>query len=59
MRTLVTDSHSRSKFIDTADPSWYSRVLRTLARDYPEISDKVWATAISENAVERIEEKQQ
>ena len=42
-----------SKFtIDTADPSWFPRVLRTLARDYPEINDKVWSTAIGENAAD-------
>lgn len=33
-----------------AHPSWYPKVLETLARDYPEISEEVWATAISENA---------
>lgn len=40
----------RPKFIETADPSWYKRVLQTLARDYPKISEDVWATTISENA---------
>jgi hypothetical protein len=38
--------------LDGADPSWFPRVLRTLARDYPGISDKVWSTAIEENAAE-------
>lgn len=33
-----------------ADPSWYPMVLRTLARDYPKISEDVWGTTISENA---------
>lgn len=41
----------RPRFIDTADPSWYKQVLEVLDRDYPKISDKVWGTAISENAV--------
>lgn len=40
--------------IAAADPTWYPQVLRTLARDYPEISDKVWTKAVVENAVERI-----
>ena len=44
-------------FIDSADPSWYPMVLRTLARDYPEISKKVWETTITENAIERTEKK--
>lgn len=43
------------RYIDTADPSWYKRVLRTLDRDFPEISDKVWDDAIGENAVEQVE----
>lgn len=37
-----------------ADPSWYPRVLKTLARDYPEISDKVWSTAVEENAAANV-----
>jgi hypothetical protein len=59
MQTPGTDAQSDAKSIDldTADPSWYPRVLRTLARDYPEISDKVWTTAIVENAAERTEGK--
>lgn len=44
----------QTRYLD-ADPSWYPRVLRTLARDYPEISEKVWRTAVSENATEQIE----
>ncbi len=48
-------SGSEVKFTpDGADSSWYPRVLRVLARDYPEISDKVWETAIDENAVEQV-----
>jgi hypothetical protein len=44
---------AREKFtLNEADPSWFPRVLRTLARDYPEINDKVWSTAIEENAAE-------
>jgi hypothetical protein len=47
------DPVTEAKFtIDTADPSWFPRILRTLARDYPEINDAVWSTAISENAAE-------
>ncbi|MFJ8719763.1 hypothetical protein ACIRD9_42630 [Streptomyces violaceus] len=49
---------SKPTFIDTADPSWYPKVLRTLARDYPEISDEVWGTTITENA-QAIQERQQ
>ncbi|MDP9616491.1 hypothetical protein [Streptomyces demainii] len=54
------DAHGEAKGpVDGANPEWYPRVLRTLARDYPEISDKVWTTAVTENAVEkRAEEKQ-
>jgi hypothetical protein len=33
-----------------ADPSWFPRVLAVLQRDYPEIADKIWSTAIGENA---------
>lgn len=36
-----------------ANPSWWPRVLDVLARDYPEINDKVWSTAIGENAAEQ------
>jgi hypothetical protein len=39
---------------DEANPSWYPRVLRTLARDYPEINDEVWSRAIGENAAEQV-----
>ena len=46
-------------FVETADPSWYPRVLGTLARDYPEISDKVWSVAISENAAELSAKREQ
>lgn len=49
-------SDDSTRFED-ADPSWYPRVLRTLARDYPEISEEVWKTAITENAQERIAEQ--
>lgn len=44
-------------YFATADPSWYPRVLRTLFRDYPRISDEVWSTAITENAIENVEKK--
>lgn len=37
-----------------AHPSWYPRVLRTLERDYPKISDEVWKTAVTENARENV-----
>lgn len=43
--------------LDTADPSWFPRVLRVLARDYPEINDKVWSTAIGENADEQVAQR--
>ncbi len=36
-----------------ADPSWYPLVLAVLARDYPEVNDRVWSTAISEADRER------
>lgn len=36
-----------------ADPSWYRKVLDTLARDYPEISTEVWGKTISANAEEQ------
>lgn len=36
-----------------ADPSWYRKVLDTLARDYPEISAEVWGKTISANAEEQ------
>ena len=39
---------------DDAEPSWFPRVLRVLARDYPEINDEVWSTAIGENADEQV-----
>ncbi|WP_406083368.1 hypothetical protein [Streptomyces virginiae] len=32
-------------------------MLGTLARDYPEINNKVWETAITENAIERNRER--
>jgi hypothetical protein len=55
MQNPVTNhSHSVPGFIDTADPAWYPRVLRALERDYPEINEKVWSTAISENAGENL-----
>lgn len=44
---------------DGADPSWFPRVLRVLARDYPEINDKVWSTAIGENADEQVAKRQE
>ena len=40
-----------------AHPAWYPEVLRTLARDYPEISDKVWSTTITENAQKNVARK--
>lgn len=40
--------------LERTDPSWYLRALRVLARDYPEISDKVWATAVMEQAAENV-----
>lgn len=36
--------------LERADPSWFPKVLNVLARDYPEINDTVWSTAIGENA---------
>lgn len=42
-------------FLAVADPSWFPRVLRVLARDYPGISTEAWATAIEENAVEQVQ----
>jgi hypothetical protein len=44
---------------DEANPSWFPHVLRTLARDYPEINDKVWSTAIGENAAEQTAKRAQ
>lgn len=35
----------------TADPSWYRAVLVVLARDYPDVCDAVWSTAVLENAL--------
>jgi hypothetical protein len=40
---------ARFKHAD-ANPSWWPRVLAALERDYPAINDRVWSTAISENA---------
>ena len=45
--------------LERTDPSWHLRALRVLARDYPEISDEVWKTAVMENARERVAERQQ
>jgi hypothetical protein len=44
----------RHRFIESADPSWYRRVLEVLDRDYPKISDEVWMSAISENSAEMV-----
>ena len=33
-----------------ADPSWYPLVLAVLQRDFPDIADGAWSTAIGENA---------
>lgn len=40
-----------------ADPSWYPMVLETLARDYPKISEEVWSTTITENAIRLTERR--
>jgi len=39
-----------SNWVEGADPSWFPRVLWVLQRDYPEVADTVWSTAIGENA---------
>lgn len=39
----------------SAHPSWYRKVLATLARDYPEVSEAVWHTTVVENAAEQVE----
>jgi hypothetical protein len=41
-----------------ADPSWYRKVLDTLARDHPKISEEVWGKTISENA-ERLQARKE
>jgi len=42
-----------AEFMDVADPSWYPKVLRVLARHYAEVSDAVWGKAIDDNAAEQ------
>jgi len=59
MTTSKPPTMTTAKFTaDDANPSWYPRVLRTLARDYPEINDEVWSRAIGENAAEQCERHQ-
>lgn len=38
-----------------ADPSWFPRVLAVLQRDFPDIADGAWSTAIGENAAAQAE----
>lgn len=52
---MTETTKTKAKFIASeANPSWLPRVLDVLARDYPEINDEVWSTAIGENAVEQV-----
>ena len=52
---MTTTTETKARFIASeADPSWLPRVLDVLARDYPEINDKVWSAAIGENAAEQV-----
>lgn len=46
-------------YLETADPSWYPIVLKTLARLYPEINEEVWGTAVTDNAIALTKRRQE
>lgn len=54
VEVLAQEQKRAQQHVERAHPSWYPHVVRTLARDYPEISEEVWSTAVTDKCEEQV-----